>query len=75
MVFWGICMVTLGLTHNFQGMMAARFFLGVAEAGLFPGVIFPLFDNLFNKLYIYSGNCILNSYRGQLLPLFVVQAK
>ena len=31
-------MVTMGLTHNFQGMMAARFFLGMAEAGLFPGI-------------------------------------
>ena len=42
MVVWGICMVTMGLTHNFQGMMAARFFLGMAEAGLFPGVQFLL---------------------------------
>ena len=33
-------MVTMGLTHNFQGMMTARFFLGVAEAGLFPGCQF-----------------------------------
>lgn len=35
-------MVTMGLTHNFQGMMAARFFLGVAEAGLFPGINYYL---------------------------------
>ena len=32
----------MGLTHNFQGMMAARFFLGVAEAGLFPGINYYL---------------------------------
>lgn len=36
MVLWGIVMVTMGLTHNFQGMMAARFFLGLAEAGTSP---------------------------------------
>ena len=30
-------MTTMGLVHNFQGLMAARFFLGLAEAGLFPG--------------------------------------
>ena len=42
MVLWGICMVTMGLTHNFQGMMAARFFLGLAEAGLFPGINYYL---------------------------------
>ncbi len=42
MVLWGICMVCMGLTHNFQGMMAARFFLGLAEAGLFPGINYYL---------------------------------
>lgn len=42
MALWGITMVTMGLTHNFQGMMAARFFLGVAEAGLFPGINYYL---------------------------------
>lgn len=31
-------MVTMGLVHNFSGLMAARWFLGLAEAGLFPGV-------------------------------------
>lgn len=42
MVAWGIVMVCMGLTHNFAGMVTARFFLGVAEAGLFPGVNFYL---------------------------------
>lgn len=42
MVIWGITMVTMGLTHNFQGMMAARWFLGLAEAGLFPGINYYL---------------------------------
>lgn len=42
MTLWGITMVTMGLTHNFQGMMVARFFLGVFEAGLFPGINYYL---------------------------------
>ncbi|CAF9935226.1 hypothetical protein IMSHALPRED_010149 [Imshaugia aleurites] len=42
MTLWGITMVTMGLTHDFQGMMAARTFLGVFEAGLFPGVNYYL---------------------------------
>lgn len=42
MTLWGITMVTMGLTHNFSGMMAARWFLGTAEAGLFPGINFYL---------------------------------
>lgn len=28
-------MTTMGLVHNFSGLMAARWFLGLAEAGLF----------------------------------------
>ena len=42
MSMWGIIMVTMGLCHNASGMMAARFFLGMAEAGLFPGVNYYL---------------------------------
>ncbi|KAL8758229.1 MAG: hypothetical protein Q9199_001639 [Rusavskia elegans] len=42
MVLWGICMTTMGLVHNFQGLMAARFWLGLAEAGLFPGINYYL---------------------------------
>ncbi|KAG8525277.1 uncharacterized protein KY384_008921 [Bacidia gigantensis] len=42
MMLWGVTMVTMGLTHNFQGMMAARWWLGFAEAGLFPGINYYL---------------------------------
>ena len=35
-------MTTMGLCTNFSGLMAARFFLGLAEAGLFPGVTYYL---------------------------------
>lgn len=31
-------MATMGVTTNFSGLMAARWFLGLTEAGLFPGV-------------------------------------
>ncbi|KAI9878340.1 MAG: hypothetical protein M1830_001199, partial [Pleopsidium flavum] len=42
MVLWGIVMVTMGLTHNYAGLMSARWFLGLAEAGLFPGISYYL---------------------------------
>jgi len=42
MVLWGICMTTMGLTHNFGGLMTSRWFLGLTEAGLFPGVNYYL---------------------------------
>ena len=42
MLAWGIIMVTMGLCHNYNGLMTARFFLGMAEAGLFPGINYYL---------------------------------
>ncbi|OMP81323.1 putative transporter [Diplodia seriata] len=42
MFLWGICMTAMGLVHNFAGLATARFFLGLAEAGLFPGINYYL---------------------------------
>lgn len=39
---WGVVSTMNGVVQNDQGWLAARFFLGVAEAGLFPGVVFYL---------------------------------
>lgn len=50
MVCWGIVMTLMGLVQSFQGLVVARLFLGVTEAGLFPGVaVCPL---VFNRLPI-----------------------
>ncbi|KPI45795.1 putative transporter [Cyphellophora attinorum] len=38
MILWGICMTTMGLVHDYGGLLTVRFFLGLTEAGLFPGV-------------------------------------
>lgn len=42
MLAWGICMTLMGLVTNFAGLAAARWFLGLTEAGLFPGVNYYL---------------------------------
>ncbi|KAI9687921.1 MAG: hypothetical protein M1822_002003 [Bathelium mastoideum] len=39
---WGIVLAAHAAVHNKQGLYAARFFLGLAEAGLFPGLIAQL---------------------------------
>lgn len=39
----GVCMVSQGLVRNFKGLLIARFFLGLTEAGLFPGCNFRKF--------------------------------
>ncbi|ORY57459.1 major facilitator superfamily transporter [Pseudomassariella vexata] len=42
MVIWGLSMFGMGFCHNYSGLLAARWFLGLAEAGLFPGVNYYL---------------------------------
>lgn len=37
MISWGIITICTAAVFNFQGLLAIRFFLGVAEAGFFPG--------------------------------------
>jgi len=41
-VSWGIVAAAIGFAPNAHTLLALRFLLGVAEAGLFPGVIFYL---------------------------------
>ncbi|GAP86967.1 putative major facilitator superfamily transporter [Rosellinia necatrix] len=39
-IVWGVVATLMGIVHNEAGFLAARFFLGVAESGLFPGVTY-----------------------------------
>ena len=39
---WGVVATLLGVVQNYSGYLSSRFFLGVAESGLFPGVVFYL---------------------------------
>ncbi|KAF7561324.1 hypothetical protein G7046_g2825 [Stylonectria norvegica] len=41
-ILWGIVMTLMGTVSSYSGLLAARWFLGVAEAGLFPGVNYYL---------------------------------
>lgn len=42
MTLWGLSMLGMGFVTNWSGLMASRFFLGMTEAGLFPGVNYLL---------------------------------
>ncbi|KAJ8130798.1 hypothetical protein O1611_g2830 [Lasiodiplodia mahajangana] len=42
MFFWGASMTGMGFCYNDSGLLAARWFLGLTEAGLFPGVNYYL---------------------------------
>ncbi|KAI4638800.1 hypothetical protein J4E93_009828 [Alternaria ventricosa] len=41
-VVWGVVATLMGVTQNLSGFFAVRFFLGMAESGLFPGVVYYL---------------------------------
>lgn len=42
MIIWGLCMTFMGFVSSWSGLMAARWFLGLAEAGLYPGINYYL---------------------------------
>lgn len=42
MILWGITMTFMGFVTNYKGLMVARWFLGLTEAGLFPGINYYL---------------------------------
>jgi MFS family permease len=39
---WGLVSTLLGVVQSRDGFYVARFFLGVAESGLFPGIVYYL---------------------------------
>ncbi|KAF7714573.1 Uncharacterized protein PECH_008360 [Penicillium ucsense] len=40
MVAWGIVMTLMGIVQSYGGLLATRLALGIAEAGLYPGVAY-----------------------------------
>ncbi|RMD41902.1 hypothetical protein DV735_g3204, partial [Chaetothyriales sp. CBS 134920] len=39
---WGVVSTLMGVVQNYSGFLAVRFFLGVSESGLFPGIVYYL---------------------------------
>src|SRR5207237_552384 len=57
---WGICTILVGLVHSGTQFYVTRLLLGLAEGGLFPGVI------------VYLNQWIPRPYRARALAKFVV---
>ncbi|RWA07245.1 hypothetical protein EKO27_g7866 [Xylaria grammica] len=38
-ISWSVVLTLTGIVRNYQGLLVARLFLGIAEAGFFPGAI------------------------------------
>ena len=56
---WGVLATATGFVHNLHQLYAARFLLGVAEAGYFPGIV------------LYLTYWFRRSERSQALALFI----
>lgn len=70
MLTWGIVMTCQGLVKNYQGLLACRIFLGIAEGGLFPGVSFyitlwyPRHETGFRLAIFFSAATIAGAFGG-----------
>ncbi|KAK7920152.1 MFS general substrate transporter [Apiospora marii] len=70
MAIWGVISACQAATHNFGGLVAARFMLGFAEAPFFPGAVF-LMSSWYTRsemahriAWFYSGSSLANSFGG-----------
>lgn len=72
MVAWGIVMTLMGIVHNYKGLLIARLFLGVAEAGLYPGVAYYITmwycrtEAQFRQALFFSAASVAGAFSGLL---------
>lgn len=72
MVAWGVVMTLMGIVQNYSGLLAARFFLGVTEAGLFPGVAYYItmwycrHEAQFRQALFFSAASVAGAFSGLL---------
>ena len=69
LIGWGVCAVGCGLARSFREFEAARFFLGVAESGVFPAVLV-----LLASWFPQSERARANAYWNLCQPLAIVAA-
>jgi MFS family permease len=72
MVAWGTVMTLMGLVNSYHGLLISRIFLGVAEAGLYPGCAYYLTswyvreELAFRQGLFFSAASIAGSFSGLL---------
>ncbi|KAG1848388.1 major facilitator superfamily domain-containing protein [Suillus tomentosus] len=72
MLVWGTISILSGTTTNYTGIVVARFFLGLAEAPFFPGVVFLVSkwykrDEVALRIALVSSGIFLSAAFGSLL--------
>ncbi|KAH8726485.1 major facilitator superfamily domain-containing protein [Phaeosphaeriaceae sp. PMI808] len=72
MVAWGIVMTLMGIVQSYHGLLIARIFLGVTEAGLFPGVAYYItmwyarHEAQFRQALFFSAASVAGAFSGLL---------
>ncbi|KAI4089336.1 MAG: hypothetical protein LQ344_005468 [Seirophora lacunosa] len=72
MVAWGTVMTLMGIVQNFEGLLIARLFLGVTEAGLYPGVAYYITmwycrtEAQFRQAMFFSAASVAGAFSGLL---------
>lgn len=72
MVAWGIVMTLMGIVQNYHGLLIARIFLGITEAGLFPGVAYYItmwyarHEAQFRQALFFSAASVAGAFSGLL---------
>lgn len=72
MVAWGVVMTLMGLVKNYHGLLICRIFLGLTEAGLYPGVGYYLTlwycrsEIQFRQAMFFSAASIAGAFSGLL---------
>ncbi|KAF2714447.1 MFS general substrate transporter [Pleomassaria siparia CBS 279.74] len=72
MVAWGVVMTLMGIVQNYHGLLIARIFLGMAEAGLFPGVAYYItmwycrHEAQFRQALFFSAASVAGAFSGLL---------
>ncbi|KAI0441063.1 allantoate permease [Xylaria telfairii] len=70
MTIWGVISTAQAAVQSFGGLIAARFFLGFAEAPFFPGAIFVMSSwytrgEMAHRIaWFYSGSSLANAFGG-----------
>ncbi|PKY05456.1 MFS general substrate transporter [Aspergillus campestris IBT 28561] len=70
MVAWGIVMTLMGIVQSYSGLVTARVFLGVAEAGLYPGVSYyisewyPRHKAQYRQALFFSAASVAGAFSG-----------
>ncbi|KAL8939752.1 MAG: hypothetical protein Q9211_002599 [Gyalolechia sp. 1 TL-2023] len=72
MVAWGTVMTLMGIVQDFKGLLIARLFLGLTEAGLYPGVAYYITmwycrsEAQFRQAMFFSAASIAGAFSGLL---------